>query len=109
MMYSEFIEKTGYSETYMTYNDYTTYIEPVYMESNKDKDNFCKDFYKSYRNNVQKIVEMLISAKTVKECEDYIFNGNNDVMNDVRTIENTLKQAFLKTYAKREKGWFKRV
>ena len=79
------------------------------MESGTiDKDKFCKDFYKAYRNNVQKIVEMLIVAKTTDELEEYIA-GDESVIDDVQAVENTLKQAFLKTYAKREKGWFKRV
>lgn len=32
MMYSEFIEISGYTEKYISFAEYATYIEPVYME-----------------------------------------------------------------------------
>lgn len=103
MMYSEFIERTDYTESYMTYSDYSNYIEPVYMYLDIDKNTFCKKFRKDFFNAVQKPVEMLITAKTDEELDEYVFSGNKDVMNDVEEIEKTLKAAFLKTYLKMTK------
>lgn len=31
MMYSEFIEHSNFTEQYISYAEYTTYIEPIYM------------------------------------------------------------------------------
>lgn len=107
MMYSEFLERTGYSETYMTYDDYSTYIEPVYMDSVKHKDAFCKDFYRDYAKAVYKPVEMLISAKSGEALESFVFDGNVGVMDDVRSIERTLKYAFLRTLKARDQGRLK--
>lgn len=34
MMYSEFIELSGKTEKYISFAEYTTFIEPIYMDSN---------------------------------------------------------------------------
>lgn len=99
MMYSEFIERTTYGESYMTYSDYSEYIEPVYMACDCDKDTFCKAFKKAFFDHVHKPVEMLIRAKSIEEKADYIC-GDESIMNDVHAIEAALKEAFLKTCAK---------
>lgn len=46
MMYSEFIERTKYEESYITPTDYDQFIEPVYMAqpASVDKNTFCKRF-----------------------------------------------------------------
>lgn len=43
MMYSEFIELTQVSENYISYAEYTTLIEPIYMDCKlPNKQEFCK-------------------------------------------------------------------
>lgn len=44
MMYSEFIERTGYSESYVTFADYADFIEPAYMRLDVDKANSARNF-----------------------------------------------------------------
>lgn len=99
MMYSEFIDRTTYSETYMTCEDYVNYIEPVYMNGSESKDAFCKRFYKMHKRLVSDPVSMMILAKTTEALEAFIC-GNESVMEDTEAINQTLKAAFLK-------GWLK--
>ncbi len=99
MMYSEFIEKTRYAESYMTYDDYTNYIEPVYMANSDDKEKFCKKFRKLFYNRVQAAEELMLRAKTLEEKEEYIC-GNNDIMADVDHAGKLLKKGFLKDLKK---------
>lgn len=35
MMYSEFIEHSNYTEQYISYAEYATYIEPIYMAADQ--------------------------------------------------------------------------
>lgn len=96
MMYNEFIALTGWSEDYMTYEDYSNYIEEAYNKSQLDKKTWCKALYKAYRKCVYTPVNMAISAHITEEKEDYVFNKNEAVMDDVKALEMTLKDAFLR-------------
>lgn len=96
MMYSEFIERTGFNESYVTFEDYTKYIEPVYMDYTQDnKDKFCKKYYKLHTAYVYNGVDMLIAAKSIEEKENYI-NGNTD-FTDIEAIHAKMKLGFLKS------------
>lgn len=95
MMYSEFITITGWDESYMTYNDYTEWLEQAYNDSRLDKYKWCRNLYKAYTKYVYTPTEMAISAKMTEDKVDYI-NGNADIMNDVKALEMTLKATFLK-------------
>lgn len=35
MMYSEFIEHSNFTEQYISYAEYTTFIEPIYMAADQ--------------------------------------------------------------------------
>lgn len=96
MMYREFIERTGYDERYMTYDDYANYIEPVYANGDDDKNKFCKKFVKQHSKYVYTAVELMISSKTTEEQVDYAFNNNDNIMADVEKAHNMLKKGFLK-------------
>lgn len=96
MMYNEFIDLTGYEENYITYKDYTENIEPVYMESDLDKKQFCKAFCKAHDKCVNTAVNMAISAKTLEEKWDYALCGKEEIMADVHRLHEQLKEIFLK-------------
>ena len=99
MMYSEFIEKTGYSETYITEFEYHTFIEPAYMEApdNIDKTRFCKDFVKKHREAVDIYVTAMIANKSLEEKEAYI-NGKRVTFTDVENSHQAIKLMFLGCY-----------
>lgn len=94
MMYAEFIEKTGFDESYMTYDDYTDFIEPVYMSNADDKGTFCKKFYLLHRNNVSAAVELMIKGKSLEEKEAYIC-GESSTFDDITKANALIKKGFL--------------
>ena len=96
MMYNEFIALTGWSEDYMTYEDYTNYIEEAYNKSQLDKKTWCNRLYRAYDRCVYTPVNMAISAHITEDKEDYVFNGNEAVMGNVKALEMQLKDAFLR-------------
>lgn len=95
MMYSEFIERTGYSESYMTYRDYTDFIEPVYMNGNDDKDKFCKKVYKLHTKRVNEAVELMIASMSLEAKETFV-SGEQSTFYDIDKAHNMLKMGFLK-------------
>ena len=99
MMYSEFIEKTGYSETYITDYEYHTFIEPAYMEAPDeiDKTRFCKDFVKKHHEAVDVYVTAMIANKSLEDKEAYI-NGKAVTFKDVEGNHTALKIMFLGCY-----------
>lgn len=94
MTYTEFITITGWSEEYMTYDDYTNDIEPYYNDSNEDKHKWCKALYKAHEKCVNTPVETAISAHTIAEKEAFI-SGDTDAFADVDTLQGILKRNFL--------------
>lgn len=99
MMYSEFLERTRYSECYITESMYHDYIEPAYMEAPEQitKDIFCRDFYKLEAAAVTTVVTGLIIAKPIEDKADYI-NGLNSKFDDIEAKHTTLKQIFLEAF-----------
>lgn len=99
MMYSEFIEKTGYTETYITENEYHDFIESAYMEApdNIDKTRFCKDFVKKHHEAVDVYVTAMISTKSLEEKEAYI-NGYKNTFQNIENNHLVLKNLFLRCY-----------
>lgn len=60
MTYNEFVERTNY---YPTLDEFNNYINELYMDSEDDKDTFCKKFIKNHlsessRRTVCKINEL---------------------------------------------------
>ena len=94
MMYSEFIERTGFGETYVTFADYSDFIEPAYMRLDVDKDKFCKKFVKLYREKVFSAVELMIIGHTSTELENYICGEFS--MSAVESAEKLMQRGFFK-------------
>ena len=95
MLYREFIDITGWDESYMTYEDYTDLIEPIYNKSDKDKHTWCKALYKAHTKCVNTPVEMAISALCVEDKLAYI-EGDMTKIEDVTALHNKLKATFLR-------------
>lgn len=94
MMYSEFIERTGYSESYVTFADYADFIEPAYMRLDVDKDKFCKKFVKLYREKVFSAVELMIIGHSTAELENYICGEFS--LSAVESAEKLMQHGFFK-------------
>ena len=94
MMYEEFIERTKFDESYITIDDYTEFIEQVYMNCKDDKNKFCKKLYKLHVERVSKAIELMIASKTLEEKEKFI---NNEIkFDDIEKAQKMLKVGFFK-------------
>lgn len=72
MMYSEFINISGKSESYISFAEYSTFIEPVYMECRENKRDFCCIFNRIFSKIVPPLVERAIENLSTKEKFDYL-------------------------------------
>ena len=68
MMYNEFLELSGKSESYISYKEYTEEIEPIYMACDlPTKQDFIKVFKETFERIVYPIIENTISKYTTEE------------------------------------------
>lgn len=72
MMYSEFINISGKSESYISFVEYSAFIEPVYMECRESKRDFCCIFNQIFSKIVPPLVERAIGNLSMKEKFDYL-------------------------------------
>lgn len=77
MMYSEFINLTGKTESYISYVEYTTFIEPIYMDCDiPNKFEFCKLFNELHKQIVCPVIEKAIHTLSSDERNNLIFNNS---------------------------------
>lgn len=77
MMYSEFIENSNFNESYISFAEYTTYIEPIYMGADQipTKQEFISLLHDAFKLLVYPVVEKAIHTLslsdklTLIECE----------------------------------------
>ena len=72
MMYSEFINISGKSESYISFAEYSTFIDPVYMECRENMRDFCCIFNRIFSKIVPPLVERAIENLNTKEKFDYL-------------------------------------
>ena len=88
MMYSEFIELSGKSENYITYNEYAQEIEPIYTSSDfPTKQEFIKFFNDTFEKLVYPIIERNISVLPINEKLSYIYGERVDIDTRIKTID----------------------
>lgn len=86
MMYSEFIELTQVSESYISYNEYTTMIEPIYMDCKlPNKREFCKMWNEFYDKMVVPAIELAIHNLPREIKEAYVFYEDKEMENIVKS------------------------
>lgn len=74
MMYSEFIEHSNFTEQYISYAEYTTYIEPIYMAADQipTKQEFIAMLRDAFKSLVNPVVEKAIAQQPSFVCTFYI-------------------------------------
>lgn len=97
MMYSEFLEKTGFTERYIPYKMYKDFIEPCYMESTLNQKIFCKRFYKLHTSLVSSSVDLLFKTVDSNVLEEYVFGEKKvpEQILDIQKIQDRLLVGFL--------------
>ena len=102
MMYSEFIELSGKSENYITYNEYTQEIEPIYMSSDfPTKQEFIKFFNDTFEKIVYPVIERNISVLPINEKLLYIYGERDDIDTRIKTMDikaRKLAYQYMKLY-----------
>ena len=83
MMYNEFLELSGKSESYISYKEYTEEIEPIYMACDlPTKQDFIKLFNETFERIVYPIVENTISKYTTEEKLTYLYGFQREEMDE---------------------------
>lgn len=95
MLYKEFLEITDFEEEYITYDDYDKYIEPIYMDSQLNKKEFCEMFYKGFTEYVSVPVCKYISRLTSEEKE-LLMNNNKEIIEEIKVLDDVAKYNFMK-------------
>lgn len=74
MMYSEFIEHSNFTEQYISYAEYTTYIEPIYMAAEQipTKQEFIALLRDSFKSLVNPVVEKAIHSLSLNDKITYL-------------------------------------
>lgn len=60
MMYSEFLEISNYTERYISFAEYSTFVEPIYMECELTKQDFVQALKDAFKQLVHPVVEKAI-------------------------------------------------
>ena len=83
MMYNEFLELSGKSESYISYKEYTEEIEPIYMACDlPTKEDFIKAFNETFERIVYPIVENTISNFSTEEKLAYLYSFRREEMDE---------------------------
>lgn len=101
MMYSEFIEISGKSESYISFAEYSTFIEPIYMESDLEKRDFITVLNNVFTQLVNPVVEHTIRSLPMVAKEDFIKNGSQEVLEYLQKIDleaRKLAYQYMKLY-----------
>lgn len=88
MMYSEFIEMSGKSESYISLTEYTEEIEPIYMNCDiPNKQEFIELFKDVFKKIVYPIVNNLISTMSIEDKLTYIHSESSDIENHIKLVD----------------------
>lgn len=94
MMYNEFLELSGKSESYISYKEYTEEIEPIYMACDlPTKQDFIKVFKETFERIVYPIIENTISKYTTEEKLAYLYDFQREEIDEsVRMFDRKARQ-----------------
>ena len=88
MMYSEFIEMSGNSESYISFKEYTEEIEPIYMNCDiSTKQEFIELFKDVFKKIVYPIVNNLIKTMLIEDKLTYIHSEGSDIENHIKLVD----------------------
>lgn len=95
MMYSEFLEISGKPEKYISFVEYTSLIEPIYMDCELSKKDFIATMEEGFDKIVYPAVDKAISALPL---EDKLRMVNGDAPDLLEQIAKVDFQARLVAY-----------
>lgn len=104
MMYSEFIELSGKTENYISYVEYTTLIEPIYMDSNcNSKVEFIEMLNNTFKKIVYPIVEQAIRNLSMDDKLSLWECNSSHICNQIEKVgfeARKIAYEYMKLYSK---------
>lgn len=93
MMYSEFIALSGKTEKYISYAEYTTFIEPIYMNCNcATKQEFVAILKETFKAIVYPAVERAIRKLSIYEKLEIIECNSAAIHDRIERIDFEARQ-----------------
>lgn len=93
MMYSEFLSMTGKEENYISYNEYTESIEPIYMDCKLNtKQEFIEFFNETFEKMVYPVVEKIIDDLPLIDKWEYVYGSRSDIQKKLETADDKARQ-----------------
>ena len=89
MMYSEFIEHSNFSEQYISFTEYTTYIEPIYMAADQipTKQEFIALLKDTFKSLVNPVVEKAMHSLSLEDKLMYLECGSQQIQEYLERID----------------------
>lgn len=88
MMYSEFLSLSGKAECYISYEEYTRYIEPIYMECNiPTKQEFIKFFNETFEKMVYPVIEKAIDDLPLVDTWEFVHSNRPDIQQKIEDAD----------------------
>lgn len=89
MMYSEFIENSNFTEHYISYAEYTTYIEPIYMgaEQIPTKQEFITLLQDTFKTLCHPVVARAIHNLSLNDKITFIECGSQQVQEHLARVD----------------------
>ena len=89
MMYSEFIELSGKTENYISFVEYSTFIEPIYMAADQipTKQEFIAILRDAFKSLVNPVVEKAMHSLSLEDKIMYLECGSQQVQEYLERID----------------------
>lgn len=89
MMYSEFIEHSNFTEHYISFTEYTTYIEPIYMVADQipTKQEFITLLEDTFKSLVNPVIEKSMHSLSLEDKLMYLECGSQQIQEYLERID----------------------
>ena len=89
MMYSEFIEISNFTEQYISFAEYTTYIEPIYIGADQipTKQEFMSRLRDAFKILVNPVVEKAMHSLSLEDKLTYLECGSQQVQDHLSKVD----------------------
>lgn len=89
MMYSEFIETSNFTEQYISFAEYTTCIEPIYMAADQipTKQEFISLLRDAFKILVNPVVEKAIHNLSLADKLTYLECGSQQIQDYLAKVD----------------------
>lgn len=89
MMYSEFIKISNFTEHYISFTEYTTYIEPIYMAADQipTKQEFIAMLRDAFKSLVNPVIEKAMHSLSLEDKLMYLECGSQQIQEYLERID----------------------